>query len=360
MADAHPGACVGKALKWPVPPPPPGGEPVFSRQLQAAVGEAITSTPRDFNMAVHTHLPSKPVPGMPPGTFGASNHTVNARPYIQDIIDACGKLSPAIEGRTWRAYGNIADMANTRSGALPDVGELLTAAPNQLVLGCAQCGSRSAELKCAGCRVVLYCDAGCQRAHWKSHKAACKETQARRKKFEEAGVEDATPHDLVEAVKQVADDRKAGLVDDAVADKRDVRLAMQAVMSSLMPDFAALYAAYCDRFDDTGCLIVECTGVKHFADSQRRVGAKNLYDDKFVQPNIVVSFLPYRQMQAMSGWDADRGRYGALKLDPAVKDPACAGWAATRAVPRALHAHLVSEAVARDSMFHALVMDRGP
>jgi len=39
--------------------------------------------------------------------------------------------------------------------------------------GCWQCGA-PAPTKCAKCRFARYCSVGCQRAHWKDHKEACR------------------------------------------------------------------------------------------------------------------------------------------------------------------------------------------
>ena len=46
---------------------------------------------------------------------------------------------------------------------------------------CAACGVTPPPggrlLACSGCKSVRYCDAKCQKAHWKAHKAACKAAQ---------------------------------------------------------------------------------------------------------------------------------------------------------------------------------------
>jgi hypothetical protein len=40
---------------------------------------------------------------------------------------------------------------------------------------CASCGKvTTANKGCGGCYKVYYCDATCQRSHWKAHKAVCK------------------------------------------------------------------------------------------------------------------------------------------------------------------------------------------
>eukprot|EP00741_Cyanophora_paradoxa_P011720 tig00020563_g11324.t1 len=40
---------------------------------------------------------------------------------------------------------------------------------------CAACSAEGTSLKeCGRCRAVSYCNAECQRAHWRQHKAACK------------------------------------------------------------------------------------------------------------------------------------------------------------------------------------------
>lgn len=52
---------------------------------------------------------------------------------------------------------------------------------------CSNCGSARANSWCSGCRIVksgkvifatFYCDRGCMKAHWKTHKPACKEVRA--------------------------------------------------------------------------------------------------------------------------------------------------------------------------------------
>ena len=35
------------------------------------------------------------------------------------------------------------------------------------------CGDGAALLKCGRCKIISYCSTGCQRLHWKVHKAAC-------------------------------------------------------------------------------------------------------------------------------------------------------------------------------------------
>jgi TPR repeat protein len=45
-------------------------------------------------------------------------------------------------------------------------------------MACAKCTRTDAPALCTGCRYVSYCDAGCQRAHWAAHKAACKAIKA--------------------------------------------------------------------------------------------------------------------------------------------------------------------------------------
>eukprot|EP00729_Bicosta_minor_P023144 gene23144-781_t len=47
---------------------------------------------------------------------------------------------------------------------------------------CSQCGKAGAVLRCSRCRQTVYCDATCQRKHWKSpsapHKTECKASAA--------------------------------------------------------------------------------------------------------------------------------------------------------------------------------------
>jgi hypothetical protein len=47
---------------------------------------------------------------------------------------------------------------------------------------CGQCGQEQKELQwCSGCKGIKYCDAACQKAHWKLHKKECKALQQQRK-----------------------------------------------------------------------------------------------------------------------------------------------------------------------------------
>jgi hypothetical protein len=39
---------------------------------------------------------------------------------------------------------------------------------------CAACGNQALQmLKCSRCKAAFYCDAACQKRHWREHKAAC-------------------------------------------------------------------------------------------------------------------------------------------------------------------------------------------
>lgn len=38
---------------------------------------------------------------------------------------------------------------------------------------CRSCGRAGATRRCTACRIALYCDRNCQRAHWKAHKKEC-------------------------------------------------------------------------------------------------------------------------------------------------------------------------------------------
>ena len=40
-------------------------------------------------------------------------------------------------------------------------------------MACASCGLSPANLRCTQCKGVYYCSRDCQKANWKSHKAAC-------------------------------------------------------------------------------------------------------------------------------------------------------------------------------------------
>jgi hypothetical protein len=39
---------------------------------------------------------------------------------------------------------------------------------------CAACGAKRLQmLRCSRCKAAFYCDAACQKRHWREHKAAC-------------------------------------------------------------------------------------------------------------------------------------------------------------------------------------------
>ena len=49
---------------------------------------------------------------------------------------------------------------------------------------CAACGASGAKNLCGGCRKVSFCNAECQRAAWKGHKASCREASEARLRAE--------------------------------------------------------------------------------------------------------------------------------------------------------------------------------
>lgn len=64
------------------------------------------------------------------------------------------------------------------AGASASQPQQQSAAPHKQ---CAHCGTTEGKLlRCRGCRAVYFCSAGCQRANWAAHKAACREVQAQR------------------------------------------------------------------------------------------------------------------------------------------------------------------------------------
>jgi hypothetical protein len=48
---------------------------------------------------------------------------------------------------------------------------------------CEQCDTTTSVriLQCGACRVVYYCNRGCQAAHWQQHKLVCKELERKRR-----------------------------------------------------------------------------------------------------------------------------------------------------------------------------------
>ncbi|XP_069504710.1 ankyrin repeat and MYND domain-containing protein 2 isoform X2 [Ambystoma mexicanum] len=43
---------------------------------------------------------------------------------------------------------------------------------------CTTCGEKGAEKRCSVCKMVIYCDQDCQKAHWFTHKKVCKNLKA--------------------------------------------------------------------------------------------------------------------------------------------------------------------------------------
>ncbi len=70
-------------------------------------------------------------------------------------------------------------IASTQAQPLPD-NMCLISSPLVVVTKCAQCGATRDKMKrCGQCKRVYYCDAECQRAHWRAcHKAECNSSSA--------------------------------------------------------------------------------------------------------------------------------------------------------------------------------------
>jgi hypothetical protein len=47
------------------------------------------------------------------------------------------------------------------------------APPVNIDAACARCGAAAPAAQCARCKVIKYCGAECQRAHWPEHKGDC-------------------------------------------------------------------------------------------------------------------------------------------------------------------------------------------
>ena len=55
----------------------------------------------------------------------------------------------------------------------------MSAVNDKNALTCAACGKDGDDLKtCNACKLVMYCDASCQRGHWSNHKKECKKRAA--------------------------------------------------------------------------------------------------------------------------------------------------------------------------------------
>jgi hypothetical protein len=78
---------------------------------------------------------------------------------------------------------------------------------------CGACAAPDADQRCTGCRAVYYCNAACQRAHWKKHKVACREAARAAAPAPPANAAtDANDADPMEALRQLIANGEADLV----------------------------------------------------------------------------------------------------------------------------------------------------
>ncbi|CAE7923301.1 unnamed protein product [Symbiodinium necroappetens] len=63
-------------------------------------------------------------------------------------------------------------------------GPAMTAAPEQVPVGCGQCRNPSALLACQRCKTTLFCDAVCQKRAWPVHKLNCETLEDRFAKYD--------------------------------------------------------------------------------------------------------------------------------------------------------------------------------
>lgn len=86
-----------------------------------------------------------------------------------------------------------------------------------VLAACGQCASEKATLHCGRCKVLKYCNKGCQRAHWPEHKAIC--MPATVKKDQGGGLKQTVPISGSEtsAHTQCCDHVKNEMVDEALA-----------------------------------------------------------------------------------------------------------------------------------------------
>lgn len=97
----------------------------------------------------------------------------------------------------------VQTLGNSATARRREALESARASLNLLLTG--SCGNKACEatnrdankqlLLCQGCRSKAYCDAVCQKADWKDHKATCKETAA--KKAEEAAAASGKKSDAI-------------------------------------------------------------------------------------------------------------------------------------------------------------------
>lgn len=79
-------------------------------------------------------------------------------------------------------HSNSSDAQTPRPRHVPKLGVEMQMQQAPLVppdegedYSCASCGSSGARRRCNRCRLVVYCSPDCQKAHWRKHKAACKQ-----------------------------------------------------------------------------------------------------------------------------------------------------------------------------------------
>lgn len=95
---------------------------------------------------------------------------------------------------------------------------------------CRQCGSAEAGFRCSRCQQARYCDATCQRAHWKTHRSVCRPPPPANVVLVLAFEQMFKVGDDPYLPLQVASLRKAGL-DPMVRTWREVRTSIAALAS---------------------------------------------------------------------------------------------------------------------------------
>lgn len=86
---------------------------------------------------------------------------------------------------------------------------------------CVTCSEADITNKCSGCKMVLYCDAVCQKLHWSTHKLFCKELKKEYEIMQEAKEKEAMAQLKRAEEKEQQPDVGALKIDDNIEDTYD-------------------------------------------------------------------------------------------------------------------------------------------
>jgi len=102
----------------------------------------------------------------PPDLSDPVHAGVNLHRIIELPRGAASTIPATADGKVPTDVGRARELLRARSGA--------AALPKLPAPGCAHCCLAGATKRCGACGGPAYCDAICQKAHWKAHKRECK------------------------------------------------------------------------------------------------------------------------------------------------------------------------------------------